>query len=750
MSDTTPSRPIQEVTLRGCPNQMATTSAPCVPWTYVPEIPAEVTENKAKFSVWCADPATNHLFFNASEGTNPSIRPGRNNPLRTLHAFIADYDAKITDEMMKTLLARCPAGFQPSWSARTFSGGTRLVWLFEAPLAMDQPKLTTNFLKVAARELKLKKLLPGLDETAWMDVFKLYEVGKEWTQISKTPISTNVLHYWLTEATAKVEWRGVSKLSIPLEDVEKEMHRKFPGRWSGPFAAGSRGVVFFDPSSKNPSAAIVTEEGLVCFGQEKVFYDWAEIFGRDFIQKYQADKIGAAVSDVWYDGRAYYRKSHAGVWESHSREDFTCHLRVRHGMESLRGKGETCSEVDRTLTYVHETRRVTGVVPSIYNPRELLQINGRRFLNCAAVRTIEPLETPQTWGQDFPWLAEFLDTCFEPAEQKDYFLAWLQRFYTTAHQGELAKGHALFLVGGVNRGKTLLASIVGRMMGGATDASDFLNSETQFNKELLEVGVWNIDDGVAAQTADGHQKFTEMVKRIVANPTFNYRAMYRDSQRTDWLGRIIVTLNDDASSLRVLPALDSSIEEKVMILKFSDKERRFPVWAKLEEIISRELPAFARWLLDWKAPEEVLDNGNGGTRLGVKKYIHEETRQKSLHVGGVGDLLELVDLWIKRSRPEGEVWEGSASEWMAEVGVHDVLRPLIGKYTPRQLGRKFTEASRIRGSRIEVCESTHKGSGQNYRILLQQDEAPLGAPPAAATRVSFLGETGDGGTQLAA
>ena len=42
----------------------------------------------------------------------------------------------------------------------------------------------------------------------------------------------------------------------------------------------------------------------------------------------------------------------------------------------------------------------------------------------------------------------------------------------------------------------------------------------------------------------------------------------------------------------------------------------------------------------------------------------------SMQVGGVGDVLELVDLWIRRMKPSlthGEYWEGSASDWLTEL-----------------------------------------------------------------------------------
>ncbi len=1036
-------------------------------------------DNKDAFGKWRSTPSTEHLVFTASEGVNPGIRCSKQNPLRKLHGLVSDFDAKITDAMCAGLLDRAPADLRPAWLSRTMhSGGVRLVWLFQESLPLDVGPLADAFVRVAFRELKAMKLFAGADESAFYDLTKLYDVGRDWQKISEQTIPTATLHYWLTEAARMTRWSELNDINIPIDAVAQQVEDQFPGRWQGEFEVGKRGVVFFNPNSVNPTAAIVTEAGMICFGEAELFHSWAKIFGASFIRKFQQDKIGAAVANVWYDGKAYYRKSSYGVWEPTQKEDFIALLKVNHSVDAGKSRGETASEMDKALVFVQEHRRVSGVVPKVFETQELLYFNGRRFLNCAAVNAMTPADIEQEWGDNFPWLAEFMESAWDkalvpcvdpkrpPMDAKTIFLAWWKRFYCSALAGALLKGQALFLAGGVNRGKgqpysgivqtpsgprqmgdlsvgglvvggdgrpttveeifelgeqnifrvsfsdgaslrvtgehlwaleqvletrpnrqrhvvrdtnwlrnrsrlkkrsnwkykipqarpieycgqeikalpldpyllgtflangssrsgtpdittsdawvirqcsgalpgddqfvrktntsrspsyyitggatktaltelglwscrswekflpkdylfaalparlalfcglmdgdgsaekenrvsfcttspeiksglehliwsfggtvkwrhkaspsfqggtgreaweaniqlpddvapfmlprkasrvsprtrgiprrfvtrvelvgreqarcikvsaedslyvagaacvvthnTLLSSqIIGRSVGGAADASDFLNSNSSFNKELLEVGLWCIDDGVASQDAQAHQKFSEMVKRAVANPFFSYHAKYRDAQRVEWHGRVMTTLNDDASSIRILPNLDASIEDKIIVLRFAEIGRAFPDWRELDDIIARELPFLLRWLCDWTPPVEIM----GDKRFGIYSFIHEDLRVKSLHAGGVSDLLELVDLWIKRARPMerfGKLWRGTASEWLAEINTDDALKPLVNKFTVRQLGRKFVEASRIRGSRIAVVDS--KGNGNFYEINLNGEE----------------------------
>jgi hypothetical protein len=544
-------------------------------------------------------------------------------------------------------------------------------------------------------------------------------VGQNWQRLSEKPLSRNTLHYWMMKAWERTDRKNLEGVTVPIELVAEEVERRFPGRWDGPFELGRRGVVFFREDSKNTTAAQVVENGMLCFSTEKVFYTWAEIFGRGFVEQFLADKIGAAVSNVWSVAGRYFLRDTHGFWYPHAKEDFKEWLKVKHGIDAAKERGEASSEMDKALVRIMESRRLDGGIPGIYNPNDIITVNGRKMLNTAMVKVIQPVDDPQEWAVNFPWLAEFLATCWDCPEQKDVFLAWLRRFYKSAFDGNLLKGQAVFVAGGVGRGKTLLGTqIIGQAMGGYADASDYLNSETAFNKQLMEVGLWTIDDGIAAQDPKAHQKFSEMVKRITANVGFQYHPKYVDPVRMPWMGRIFVTLNDDASSIRILPNLDESIKDKVIILRFSDAPRQFPPWGELEATITRELPYLLRWLLDWTPPAEVM----GDHRFGVRSYIHEGLREQALYSGEFGDILDIIRTWIKYAHPieiHGNTWKGSASDFMAELNKIDEIRPLISKLSPKSLGKKFSDATQVSDSYIRLSNKTkHKGSGNLYEIDL--------------------------------
>jgi hypothetical protein len=504
-----------------------------------------------------------------------------------------------------------------------------------------------------------------------------------------------------------------------------EVLKQFGGSLEGNFEIGGRTNVFWDGGS-NPTSCIVTEAGMISFSRDPLFWPWAKIVGAAFCRKYQADRIGAAVAGVWFDGKSYYRKIN-DAWQPVAKDDFAMWLRTEKKLDGTKDRGTTHSETDQAQVFVHNTRRVDGVIPCLFDSRDAVEVNGKRFLNCSRVKPIQPHEERQTWATNFPWIARFLELRFDGIERQ-YFLGWWKRFYSSALQGGLLKGQSLFLVGPVNTGKTLMShKLVGASVGGCSDATAHITKGTEFNKELGETALWAIDDGEVATDPRSHARFSEAVKRTVANPQLTYRAMYRDAQTIQWNGRLLVTLNDDGHSLNMIPDLATSMEEKVMVLRFLDTAYSFPPKHELEATIASELPAFCRWLVDWEMPDEI----KGDNRLGVRSYINEKLRFKALAAGTTGSLFEVIDLWKKRNSFETEFWEGSASEWYMDVVADELLKPLIGKFGPKSIGKQFTDAARTRGSGIEVVGDP-VGRGNRYRISTKRD-----GQKRAVRRVSF-------------
>jgi len=127
-----------------------------------------------------------------------------------------------------------------------------------------------------------------------------------------------------------------------------------------------------------------------------------------------------------------------------------------------------------------------------------------------------------------------------------------------------------------------------------------------------------VDDSSSANSVESHRRFSQMIKKGVANTRHQYHRKFHDAQTVDWMGRIIDTLNDDPESIQAIPHTDGSILDKISLYKFKDHGIEFPGHVELDAILNQELPHFAAWLLSWTPPEFT----RGSERYGVKSYHH--------------------------------------------------------------------------------------------------------------------------------
>jgi len=225
------------------------------------------------------------------------------------------------------------------------------------------------------RTLRLKKLLVGLDEDAFEDPCKYYEAGTDWKKISDDVIPASFMMHWAIEATRNYDW-GKLAPAIPMEKIAEEVERQYPGCWQGEFEIGVRGVRFWDSSADNETAAIVRESGMQCFTGGQAFVPWSAILGGKFVRKFEADRVGGAIENIWFDGREYWIKNAEDKWASKNKADMALYLRVNKQLSPVIRRGRTCSDVDKALSRIQEHQSIHAAAISL--TIKLLQIFLRR------------------------------------------------------------------------------------------------------------------------------------------------------------------------------------------------------------------------------------------------------------------------------------------------------------------------------------------------------------------------------------
>ena len=671
--------------------------------------------DKKAMLAFAHDEATDHCFYHLSEPRDTTRRLNvKDNPVVKLHGVVADYDSKISPALMTEALGKVSADFPLAYYSKTFSGGARLVWQFERPISVVSPEIAKGLLKRLAKEMKLVKLLPGFDEGAFLDTSRVFELGHDWVPLHPDAVvPSTTLQRFLFDAAQKQTF-AEQGTEIPIDDVAAEVEHRWPHRWQGPFTVGAQGVRFWDPKADCPHGCWIRENGVVAFTGEGRFLPWEEILGKDFVSRYEADRVGGAIDGMYYDGRAYWIKNAAGNWDDYNME-LARNLLISRGLRPSARVGQ--SEVDRAINHISFNCRVNGAFPRLFHDGDVYEMGGQKLLNISRVRAMSPADGVQEWGKNFPWIAKYLEGLFG-REQLDVFLSWHHHFWWSAYRHQLAKGHAMFIAGAPGIGKTLLSlRILGASVGSHEEATDYLTSKESFNHSLMSSALWAIDDATALADRHGHDVYTQRVKRVVANPTLTYRRMYANPVTAVWLGRIVVTLNDDPVSIGMLPSTDGSILDKLIFLYATKPDIDF---RDAEKKIREELPYYLGFLRDYEIPAKLKTQPEH-VRFGLDAWKNPDLLREAKAGSGSAEFADILEIWKDqyfRVEDKATDWTGTATDLYSEMENTDVVKPLLRAQvrTPKGLSRFLSQLAADGTYNVSVA-AQHSNCGRVFRIV---------------------------------
>jgi hypothetical protein len=182
-----------------------------------------------------------------------------------------------------------------------------------------------------------------------------------------------------------------------------------------------------------------------------------------------------------------------------------------------------------------------------------------------------------------------------------------------------------------------------------------------------------------------------------------------------WNGRLFVTLNDDPESVGLLPEVNANTKDKMMFFASRPYQGQWEDRSIIEARIAAELPFFARWLLNWKAPESVLAGG----RMGVASFYDPRILLISLQQGTAYGLLELIQQWTRQGpywNDKEREWGGTASELLSQFEVTDGFRAHMKEWTQNRIAKALTTLTRQGQAGITSIE------GGRFRIVRAEVE----------------------------
>jgi len=286
----------------------------------------------------------------------------------------------------------------------------------------------------------------------------------------------------------------------------------------------------------------------------------------------------------------------------------------------------------------------------------LHDICGNRVLVTKGARPIFPHEGK--WSVLEHFLADLL-----PDNQHLYFYAWLKSSCRSLKQGApFRPGQCLALAGPPGCGKSLLQNLITEVFGGrACKPYKFIQGKTDFNSEHLGCEHLMIEDEAASTDIRIRRDMGSAIKSLLVNET---QTCYRKNKEPLMLmpfWRLTVSLNDEAENLMVLPPLDDSLKDKILLLKCGMHKQTIDSddLAKKREwriTLSNELPHFLHWLKTWKIPTTMQDS-----RYGCVAWQHPELLDALEDLSPEMKLMSLIDtlqIWNADRMP----WVGTANQ----------------------------------------------------------------------------------------
>lgn len=632
------------------------------PWEYESKAPYHL--EKPDFLIWERSPDTVHRFIKGVEGLVPGLRVTESNPPVAIHALVADYDGIPPDNPLDLLLKKVPSdAMLPEWIATSRGGKPRLIWTFERPVSILDKSHGAQLLSVIGARVKAGKMFADLDKASF-DMTTYFEIGRSWAAVpGGRPIPLGLINWWDYELYSRIEKKTVRSYSIPFEKVAEEAERRWPGRVSK-FAPGAHCLRFWAPESDNKTGCMIYESGVrVYVPHDKPFMTWADIFGRAFVDTWQAEKYRDFLDGCYYETQrmkywTYYKADNK--YQEWSPSGFRGKLK-KDGVSDTVAKGETSSPANSLMATIAERNRVSTALSYLWHkPGVIVKQNGDRILNTSTLRPAEPgapLCAPGLpWEsmevrRAFPYIHRMLTCMFltetefqsacrgdEPKDnwQLQYLLAWLASYYRRSYNYQPHQGQALFICGPVNKGKSVFAQVVlSELMGGWADASQYFTAVNEWSNELLTVGVLVIDDDSGSVDSVVRSKFQTRIKRYVANASIYMNGKYMPTGTVPLYNRLVIMLNEDLISKQILPTLDASTKDKISFLLCGNAQ--FDQFSDIREEnrmrVRQEIPAFARWLLEHEIPAELKDK-----RFGTVARHHPQLLSASM-VQGYGQVV---------------------------------------------------------------------------------------------------------------
>jgi hypothetical protein len=309
---------------------------------------------------------------------------------------------------------------------------------------------------------------------------------------------------------------------------------------------------------------------------------------------------------------------------------------------------------DRILTNAQIDRCCDYAGPLAGHEVGLRIVQGKRVLVTSEAQPVEAKRGP------YDRLEGYLEQLL-PGDQLRFLLYWLKIARESLLNGDFRPGQMLVLAGPSGCGKSLLQALITEFLGGRmAKPYRYMSGATQFNSDLAGAEHLVIADETASVDIRSRREIGSKVKDLCVNLEMSLHAKGCEALTVQTFRRLSLSCNDEAENLMILPPLDESILDKILLFKCAIAKigaNRKKIWQQL----TSELPGLAYVLEKLAVPPALRCD-----RYGFTGFHNPELLEQITGLSPENRLEALIDEVIPWAKIEG-AWEGTSIELEREL-----------------------------------------------------------------------------------
>lgn len=272
--------------------------------------------------------------------------------------------------------------------------------------------------------------------------------------------------------------------------------------------------------------------------------------------------------------------------------------------------------------------------------------SGRQYLVTDEARGV--WDAPPKKFADPEFFPEFVAELL-PDGQADYLFHWLAIALRSLIKGDFRPGQVVIFAGPVQCGKSLMQYIITEILGGrAASPMRYMMEETAFNKDLAGAEHWLIEEPKTSTDTRTRIMFGNSIKECFNNRDFSIHAKGKEAITLPISRRGSISVNDDPELLMVLPPLNGSVDDKMMLFKCAPVRAALAPFTvngeqdrqKLWQTVLDEVPRIRAWLLK---NFKTVPAAKRDVRFGIRAYHHPELRKELEAFTAEMRLLNILD-----------------------------------------------------------------------------------------------------------